>query len=159
VSPLADGRLRIGADRVATIVAATPRGDGLWIESRESGSAPGAGGYLATVVRDAHLRHVFAPGMRARLTYVDPWAHADPDAEHGGHLAAPMSGTIVAVLVRPGERVDTGTPLVVLDAMKMEHAIVAPAPGRVAAVHFAVGDRVPEGADVVDLDQTEERKP
>jgi 3-methylcrotonyl-CoA carboxylase alpha subunit len=160
VSPLADGRLRIAADGVATIVSATPRGDGLCIESHESGaSAPGAGGYLATVVRDAHLRHVFAPGVRARLTYVDPWAHADPDAEHGGHLAAPMSGTIVAVLVGTGQRVDKGTPLVVLEAMKMEHAIVAPAPGRVAAVHFAVGDRVPEGADVVDLDETEERKP
>jgi len=40
----------------------------------------------------------------------------------------------------------------VLEAMKMEHAIVAPAAGRVAAVHFGVGDRVAEGADVVDLD-------
>jgi 3-methylcrotonyl-CoA carboxylase alpha subunit len=63
-----------------------------------------------------------------------------------------MSGTIVAVMVQAGDVVDKGAPLVVLEAMKMEHAIVAPVAGRVGAVHFAVGDRVVEGADVVDLD-------
>jgi 3-methylcrotonyl-CoA carboxylase alpha subunit len=63
-----------------------------------------------------------------------------------------MSGTIVAVMVRAGDVVEKGKPLVVLEAMKMEHAIVAPGAGRVKNVHFAVGDRVVEGADVVDLD-------
>jgi 3-methylcrotonyl-CoA carboxylase alpha subunit len=60
------------------------------------------------------------------------------------------------VMVEIGDRIDKGAPLVVLEAMKMEHAIVAPAAGRVAAVHFAVGDRVAEGADVVDLDDSVE---
>jgi 3-methylcrotonyl-CoA carboxylase alpha subunit len=66
-----------------------------------------------------------------------------------------MSGTIVAVLVAPGERVEKGAPLVVLEAMKMEHTIVAPAAGRVAAIHFGAGDRVGEGADLVDVEQAE----
>jgi 3-methylcrotonyl-CoA carboxylase alpha subunit len=48
--------------------------------------------------------------------------------------------------------VDKGAPLVVLEAMKMEHTIVAPARGIVVAVNFAVGDRVTEGADLVDLE-------
>jgi 3-methylcrotonyl-CoA carboxylase alpha subunit len=153
VRPFADGWLDVRGDAFATIVAAEPRGERLWIETRESSAGvPGGGAWLVTVVRDAHTRHVFAPGVRVRLAYVDPWAHADADAEHGGHLTAPMSGTIVAVMVGIGERVNKGTPLVVLEAMKMEHAIVAPAAGRVAAVHFGVGDRVAEGADVVDLD-------
>ena len=94
---------------------------------------------------------MFAPGARARLTLVDPLAQTD-DVEHGGHLTAPMSGTVVAVLVAPGDVVEKGAPLVVLEAMKMEHTIVAPAAGRVAAVHFGAGDRVGEGADLVDVE-------
>ena len=64
-----------------------------------------------------------------------------------------MSGTIVAVPAKVGARVDRGAPLVVLEAMKMEHTIVAPAASVVAAIHFRVGDRVPEGADLVDLEE------
>jgi 3-methylcrotonyl-CoA carboxylase alpha subunit len=157
VQPLADGWLDIRAGAFAAIVRAEQRGERLWIESRASAAGvPPPDGAVATVVRNAETRYVFAPGVRARLAYVDPLAHANADAEHGGHLTAPMSGTIVAVMVEIGDRIDKGAPLVVLEAMKMEHAIVAPAAGRVAAVHFAVGDRVAEGADVVDLDDSVE---
>ena len=45
-----------------------------------------------------------------------------------------------------------GAPLIVIEAMKMEHTIVAPADGIVASVNFGVGDRVAEGADLVDLE-------
>jgi 3-methylcrotonyl-CoA carboxylase alpha subunit len=83
---------------------------------------------------------------------VDPLAHAGEEDVHGGHLMAPMSGTVVAVLVEPGERVGKGTPLMILEAMKMEHTIAAPAAGVVAAVNFRAGDRVKEGADLVDID-------
>ena len=65
---------------------------------------------------------------------------------------APMSGLVVAVMVKPGEKVAKGSPLMVLEAMKMEHTIAAPAAGTVKAVNFAAGDRVKEGADLVDLD-------
>ncbi|HQU49642.1 MAG TPA: acetyl/propionyl/methylcrotonyl-CoA carboxylase subunit alpha [Casimicrobiaceae bacterium] len=106
----------------------------------------------ATVVRLGDDRLVFAPGMRRRLAFVDPLAHAGEEEVHAGHLAAPMSGTIVAVPAKVGDRVERGAPLVVLEAMKMEHSIVAPAAGIVAAIHFRVGDRVSEGADLVDLE-------
>jgi 3-methylcrotonyl-CoA carboxylase alpha subunit len=132
VKPAADGSLDVRGDGFAETIAA---------------QAP-----VATVVRDGDARYVFAPGVRVRLAYVDPFAHAEVDVEHAGRLTAPMSGTIVAVMVKPGDAVEKGAPLVVLEAMKMEHPIVAPAAGRVAAVHFAVGDRVVEGADGVDLD-------
>jgi 3-methylcrotonyl-CoA carboxylase alpha subunit len=58
------------------------------------------------------------------------------------------------VPVKAGDKVARGAPLVILEAMKMEHTIVAPATGVVAAVHYRAGDRVAEGAALVDLDET-----
>jgi 3-methylcrotonyl-CoA carboxylase alpha subunit len=110
--------------------------------------------FVATVVVHGEERHVFCAGAHHRLRVVDRLAHAGEDDAHGGHLRAPMSGTVVAVLVQPGDRVDRGAPLMVLEAMKMEHTIVAPAPGAVVAINFAVGERVREGADLVDIAET-----
>jgi len=110
--------------------------------------------FIATVVRARDDRHVFAPGTRRKLTLVDPLAHAVEEEAHVGHLMAPMSGTIVAVMVKPGDRVAKGAALVVLEAMKMEHVIAAPAAGVVTSINFGIGERVPEGADLVDLDDS-----
>jgi 3-methylcrotonyl-CoA carboxylase alpha subunit len=107
--------------------------------------------WQASVVRRGEERFVLAPGVPRRLLLVDPLAHAGEEEEHAGHLMAPMSGTVVSVLVKQGDSVRKGEPLVVLEAMKMEHTIVAPAAGVVVAVNFAAGDRVAEGADLVDL--------
>ena len=96
-------------------------------------------------------RQVFYGADVARLRLVDPLAHAGDEPRQGGHLAAPISGTIVAVLVKPGDAVAAGAPLLVLEAMKMEHTIVAPAAGKVAAIHFEKGDQVTEGADLIDV--------
>jgi 3-methylcrotonyl-CoA carboxylase alpha subunit len=106
----------------------------------------------ATVIADGDERHVFVPGARRRLTFLDPLAHAGEVEAHGGHLTAPMSGAVVAVMVKAGDKVARGAPLIVLEAMKMEHTIVAPADGVVASVNYGVGDRVAEGADLVDLE-------
>ena len=141
--------LAVRGEGFAQDVRAHGREGRLHIERLDAGAAAAA--QDASVVREGALRHVFAPGARARLTLVDPLAQTD-DVEHGGHLTAPMSGTVVAVLVGAGDVVEKGAPLVVLEAMKMEHTIVAPAAGRVAAVHFGAGDRVGEGADLVDVE-------
>jgi len=152
VAPRGD-TLAIGDGAFARDVRVHVRDDRLCIERLVDGVVADA--HEATVVFDGDVRHVFVPGARHRLALVDPLAETD-DVERGGHLVAPMSGTIVAVLVAPGERVEKGAPLVVLEAMKMEHTIVAPAAGRVAAIHFGAGDRVGEGADLVDVEQAEE---
>jgi 3-methylcrotonyl-CoA carboxylase alpha subunit len=110
------------------------------------------GRFDASVVRSAEDRLVFLRGSRRTLRFVDPLLHAGEEEAHAGHMMAPMSGAIVAVFAQPGERVAKGAPLIVLEAMKMEHTIVAPADGIVTAVNCAVGDRVAEGADLVDLD-------
>jgi len=153
IRALADGWIRIAGEGFASEARAEARAAGLWIESREAHDGiVHHDAYAASVVREGDVRHIVAPGVRARLVYVDPLAHADAETEPGGHLTAPMSGTVVAVMVAVGDSVDKGAALIVLEAMKMEHTIVAPASGRVAAVHFAVGDRVGEGADLVDVE-------
>jgi 3-methylcrotonyl-CoA carboxylase alpha subunit len=106
----------------------------------------------ADVVAQGEERYVFCGGESYRLRLVDPLAHAGEEEPHGGHLAAPMSGTVVAVLVKPGEAVSKGAPLLILEAMKMEHTITAPAAGTVSAVNYRPGDQVAEGADLIDLD-------
>jgi 3-methylcrotonyl-CoA carboxylase alpha subunit len=106
----------------------------------------------AQVVALGDERHVFCCGEAHRLRLVDPLAHAGDEPRQGGHLTAPMSGAIVAVLVKPGDAVARGAPLLVLEAMKMEHTIVAPDAGTVTAVHFRKGDQVAEGADLIDVE-------
>ena len=105
----------------------------------------------ATVVPEGEVRHIVLPEGRFRLAFVDLLAHVSEAEEHAGHLMAPMSGTVVAVMVKPGDKVAKGAALVLLEAMKMEHTIAAPAAAMVVAVNCAVGDRVAEGADLVDL--------
>jgi propionyl-CoA carboxylase alpha chain len=63
-----------------------------------------------------------------------------------GSLVAPMPGTVVRVAADPGAAVSAGEVLVVLEAMKMEHAVAAPGDGRVAEVRVAVGQVVDTGA-------------
>jgi 3-methylcrotonyl-CoA carboxylase alpha subunit len=66
-------------------------------------------------------------------------------------LEAPMPGTVVKVLVSLGQEVSANEPLVVLEAMKMEHVVVAPHAGVVEAVLFQEGEMVPGGAPLVKL--------
>jgi propionyl-CoA carboxylase alpha chain/3-methylcrotonyl-CoA carboxylase alpha subunit len=73
----------------------------------------------------------------------------------GGAILTPMPGRIVSVAVKVGERVARGQALVVLEAMKMEHALTAPADGRVVALAVAVGDQVAEGVAAVRLEPLE----
>ncbi len=140
------GALRVDLPSRSLDVVVREDGDALWIEA--DGTR-----LRASVAAVGEERHVFVGGARRRMRLVDPLAHAGEEEPHAGHLMAPMSGTIVAVLVKPGDRVARGAPLVVVEAMKMEHTIAAPAEGIVAAVNFGVGDKVSEGADLVDLDE------
>ena len=107
---------------------------------------------VAAVERGAERRTVFTGGRRFDLELVDPAAQFDHEEEQGGGLTAPMSGKVLSVLVAPGAQVEKGTPLLVMEAMKMEHTISAPAKGRVAQVRYAAGEQVAEGAQLVNFE-------
>src|SRR5207244_9242602 len=106
----------------------------------------------ATVVPFGGERHIFCRGETVRLRFANPIAHAGAEEHHAGHLAAPMSGTVVAVLVEPGDAVARGAALLIIEAMKMEHTITAPAAGVVAAVNYRPGAQGQERADLVAID-------
>jgi len=101
------------------------------------------------VVRDGEEIHVFHAGSHSVLTCADPLAHAGEAESEGGRLTAPMPGKIVAVLVSAGEAVEKGKPLLIMEAMKMEHTIAAPHAGTVSELLYAVGDQVAEGAQLL----------
>ncbi|KAJ1932889.1 hypothetical protein FBU59_006217 [Linderina macrospora] len=97
---------------------------------------------------------VFDYGKTATFTVPRP-QFLDSAAEAGpGSVTAPMSCKIVQVLVEPGTEVAQDTPLVVLEAMKMEHVIKAPKAGKVVDVYYKVGDLVDEGKNLVAFEES-----
>ncbi|HEX6565039.1 MAG TPA: acetyl/propionyl/methylcrotonyl-CoA carboxylase subunit alpha [Chthoniobacterales bacterium] len=95
-----------------------------------------------------------ADGAHATLSLIDPLAYNLLAEEAETQLTAPMPGRIVAVLVQPGQTVAKGTPLIVMEAMKMEHTIVALSEGQVEQVFVNVADQVTEGAQLLQFTPT-----
>lgn len=87
------------------------------------------------------------------VTWADPLAEVVRQADAGG-LTAPMNASVVAVSVAVGDAVAAGAPLVVLEAMKMEHSIRAPRDGVVAALFCSPGELVAEGTPLVELEES-----
>jgi 3-methylcrotonyl-CoA carboxylase alpha subunit len=94
---------------------------------------------------------VFLDGESWRLTEVDPLAARAGEDPTAGRLTAPMPGRVTQLMVEPGTSVRRGQPLIVIEAMKMEHTVTAPADGVIEAVRFAPGDLVEEGAELIAL--------
>jgi biotin carboxyl carrier protein len=65
--------------------------------------------------------------------------------------SAPMPGSVLRILVRPGDVVVKGAPLLILEAMKMEHQIVAPRDGTIASLNCAEGELVQPGVELVTM--------
>ena len=107
--------------------------------------------FKARAVRDGRDWHVFVDGEHRRLTLRQGLPEQD-DAAASGALTAPMPGRIVQVMSRAGDAVKKGQPLLILEAMKMEHTITAPADGTVKAIHFSPGEQVREGDELVILE-------
>ncbi len=95
---------------------------------------------------------VFIGEASADFRRLDPLSGAGADGSAAGSLKAPMPGVVTALKVEAGARVAAGDTLIVMEAMKMEHAIKAPGAGRVTGVRFAVGDQVGDGALMVDFE-------
>jgi 3-methylcrotonyl-CoA carboxylase alpha subunit len=84
---------------------------------------------------------------------IDDGRHFDVGSTaHAGSLSTPLPGVVVSIAVREGEQVAAGQTLLVIEAMKMEHAIKAPRAGVVKSLKHRVGDRVREGAALAELE-------
>ncbi|MBK7542577.1 MAG: acetyl/propionyl/methylcrotonyl-CoA carboxylase subunit alpha [Candidatus Competibacteraceae bacterium] len=106
----------------------------------------------AAVVVAGERRYVFLQGRSWPLARIDPLYHGGEGAGPEGGLLAPMPGNVIALLVEAGATVKKGAPLLILEAMKMEHTLTAPADGTVKSFHFAVGDQVSDGAELIEFD-------
>ena len=104
------------------------------------------------VVRDSGAISLAWHGHSYRFDLPVAVHDADSDADSAGHPHAPMSGAVVAVPIAPGDKVEMGDALMVIEAMKMEHTIVAQTAATVSEVLFAVGDQVEEGETLVILE-------
>jgi 3-methylcrotonyl-CoA carboxylase alpha subunit len=107
---------------------------------------------LARVVRIGSRIDVFQSDEHRTFELHNPLGQDFEGRPSGGSLAAPLPGRIAAVLVEEGAKVETGAPLLLLEAMKMEHTVAAPARGTVKAVRCKAGDQVVEGAELIEFE-------
>jgi len=93
---------------------------------------------------DGHVAHAIVP------RFTDP-----ADAVAQGSLLAPMPGTVVSVAVEKGQQVEPGQPVLVLEAMKMQHTVSAPAAGTVTQLDARPGAQVAAGDVLAVVEVTE----
>jgi geranyl-CoA carboxylase alpha subunit len=107
---------------------------------------------IAKFLRDGdrlYLQHRGIPLAATDLTFAAPKAAATNGGD--GKVRAAMNGRVVSVLVKPGERVTAGQPVMTLEAMKMEHVHKAGIDGVVAAIDVAEGEQVTTGRIVAEI--------
>jgi len=95
-----------------------------------------------------HCALLFYNGRTISHQLRDQAASID-DADNKGALTAPMNGRVIGVLVNAGDTVTAGTPLIIIEAMKMEHSILAPQDGVIKDVFFAESSLVSEGDKLI----------
>jgi propionyl-CoA carboxylase alpha chain len=131
-----------------------------WYGGRDGYSVDGLGVLHASQTSVTLERHGVATTYAVAITGKDvdvdaPTGHraltavarfSDPaDAVAGGSLLAPMPGTVISVAVEEGQQVDVRQPMLVLEAMKMQHTVTAPAAGTVTRLDVRAGSQVAAG--------------
>ena len=99
--------------------------------------------------------HLVVEAATHVFTEVSAWPNqgAGQDPSRG---LSPVAGTVAQVLVKVGDKVVEGQPLLSIEAMKMEMWLSAQAPGVVKAVHAAPGEQVQAKALLIDIELTKE---
>jgi 3-methylcrotonyl-CoA carboxylase alpha subunit len=96
--------------------------------------------------------NIWTPECQLEWHLFEPRSVSYQAAPTAASLTSPLPGIVAMLLVKPGDKVEAGQPLVIVEAMKMEHAIVAPREGRVAQLLCAAGDQVKSGKDLLVLE-------
>ena len=105
--------------------------------------------FVGAFARDGSDLYVMRAGATEKfgMPVVDA-ASFEAEAKSDGRAVAPMPGQIIALFVRAGDAVKRDQPILILEAMKMEHTIVAPVDGKLERLSLSVGDRVTEGSEL-----------
>ncbi|KAG0237809.1 Methylcrotonoyl-CoA carboxylase subunit alpha, mitochondrial [Actinomortierella wolfii] len=112
--------------------------------------------HKTNVIHEGDRVHVFSEGEgKVTLEVPKPKFLSMGKEEKGGSVRTPMPCKISNVMCKPGDKVTKGQPLVVLEAMKMEHVIKSPIDGVVSEVFFNVGELVGENKSLIAFEETE----
>jgi 3-methylcrotonyl-CoA carboxylase alpha subunit len=137
-----DGRVSIDGRELDVRVVRRPGTDE--IEGVETDVA-------VTVARDGDRVFVWCDGRAFEIRRLAAAARATSGGSGAASLLSPMPGRVRRVLVAPGEEVTRGQVLLVLEAMKMEHAIRSPRDGRVVRIDWKEGDLVEAGVPLAEI--------
>jgi biotin carboxyl carrier protein len=151
VTALPSGGWDVRVDGKAVQVDAVPAGDALSVRVDNQ---------VFDLILDGPLPSVqfIAGGLRGDATIETERSRAAQSLRNGAArkgpevVTAPMPGRVVRIPVSPGDAVETGAPLIVIEAMKMENELRALHAARVAAVHVRPGDTVERGAKLVSFE-------
>jgi 3-methylcrotonyl-CoA carboxylase alpha subunit len=111
-----------------------------------------SGGERASVLVSDKRITVWQSHTQAIFTLDDGLQFDASAGARAGNLSTPLPGVVVSVAVKEGDKVNAGQTLLVIEAMKMEHAIKAPRAGVVKALKHRVGDRVREGSVLAEVE-------
>ncbi len=106
----------------------------------------------ATLVKDGSHYSLYTQERAVHFTEDLPDLGIDDQSDAEAGFTAPMNGTIVKLLVEAGAHVEADTPLLIMEAMKMEHTIKAPSKGKVAEFYYQEGELVDGGADLLQFE-------
>jgi len=107
----------------------------------------------ARFFRDGDHLYILRQGITVSVRDLTMSAPAAVGASSSdGRIRAAMNGRVVAVLVKQGERVTAGQPVITLEAMKMEHVHSAPISGTISAIEVTEGEQVTTGRIVVEIE-------
>ncbi len=109
---------------------------------------------IVAAVRSQGVWHIDVDSVQLELSEPDESGFGAGAGDHGekDKVYAPMPGKIVKLLVEVGQEVDVKTPLVIVEAMKMENQVNSKAKGKVKAINFAAGDQVDTETPIIELE-------
>ncbi|MEC8275190.1 MAG: biotin/lipoyl-containing protein, partial [Pseudomonadota bacterium] len=151
VSVLGALHFRVQGGGIDLSLSVTPTSSKTRFDLRCEGSSFSAG-----LVRNGNSIAVFADGRSFGFEVPDPLVQVDAAGVAANAIQAPMPGLVQQVFAQAGQAVTQGDPLLVLEAMKMEHRLTAPRDGVVLDVLAAVGDQVNDGTALVTLEPVDD---
>ena len=153
VAVAGDGSIVVhDADADADAVASVSNASGATSHDGEVVLRTGDRVHRAFVAAQGETRWVFHDGRVFEFSIEAEAAARRRSTHHHGPLTAPMPATVLAIHVKPGDRVARSQTLLVLEAMKMELPLRAAGDGVVRAIHCREGDLVQPGASLIDLE-------